>query len=187
MGYFAVLDTETNWKNEVMSIGIVLADEITMEPFRGKYIVIDPAYKKGGLFSSVLFIDSVRVNRICSYQQAIEDILDWFALYGVKKIFAYNAGFDFSHLPQLQEFEWYDILRLAAYKEYNSFIHEQMPCFKTGRLKRNYGVEPILQLLSKNEDYREVHNALCDALDELKIMQYLSHPLEVYKVSAIKR
>ena len=26
MDYFAVIDTETNWNNEVMSIGVVIAD-----------------------------------------------------------------------------------------------------------------------------------------------------------------
>lgn len=185
MGYFAVLDTETNWKDEVMSIGIVLADEESFVPFRGKYMIIDPAYKKGGMFANVLFIEKAKVNRICSYKEAMIDIQEWLDSYDVKKIFAYNARFDYCHLPELQGFAWYDILRCAAYKEYNACIREDMPCYKTGRLKRNYGVEAILQLLSKNDAYEEVHNALCDAVDELKIMQHLKLSLESYEIGKI--
>ena len=30
MDYFAVIDTETNWNNEVMSIGAVIAEKICL-------------------------------------------------------------------------------------------------------------------------------------------------------------
>ena len=32
MGYFAVIDTETNWEDQVMSIGSVIADAETFQP-----------------------------------------------------------------------------------------------------------------------------------------------------------
>jgi hypothetical protein len=41
-------------------------------------------------------------------------------------------------------------------------------------------VEPILRMLSGNSNYCETHNAVLDALDELKIMQLLGHDLEKY-------
>ena len=41
-----------------------------------------------------------------------------------------------------------------------------------GRLKSGYGVENVLNLFGER-DYREVHNALCDAVDELRIIKYL--------------
>ena len=31
MDYFAVIDTETNWNNEVMSIGVVIAEKDTFK------------------------------------------------------------------------------------------------------------------------------------------------------------
>lgn len=184
--YFAVLDTETNWKDEVMSIGIVLADEDSYKPIRGKYIIVDPAYKKGGMYSSVLFVDQAKVNRICSYTEAMIDIEDWLQSYGVEKIFAYNARFDYMHLKELQKYSWYDILRIAAYKDTNYCIPEYLPSYKTGRLKSGYGVEPILQMLTQNPSYKEVHNALCDAVDELKIMQNLNLSIEVYEKGRIE-
>ena len=36
---FAVIDTETNWENEVMSAGIVIAEDGTFEPLCYKYII----------------------------------------------------------------------------------------------------------------------------------------------------
>ncbi len=50
-----------------------------------------------------------------------------------------------------------------------------------GRLRHGYGVEPILRLLSGNSAYRETHNALQDALDELTIMELLGHPPAAYR------
>ncbi|MBQ0064724.1 MAG: hypothetical protein KBT48_03095 [Firmicutes bacterium] len=186
MKYFAVLDTETNWNDKVMSIGIVLADAQTFKPIRGKYLIIEPAYKKGGMYESVLFSTQAKLNRICYYKEAMKDICAWLDAYDITQIYAYNAKFDYYHLPELHCYKWFDILRIAAYKPYNFKIDETMSCFKTGRLKRHYGVEPILQLLSGNADYREVHNALCDAVDELKIMQYLNLPLETYEIGSVE-
>ena len=40
-------------------------------------------------------------------------------------------------------------------------------------MKRNYGVQPMMQLLSGNRRYTEVHNALYDAADELELMRLL--------------
>ena len=43
----------------------------------------------------------------------------------------------------------------------------------------------MLQLLSGNPGYRETHNALHDAVDELKIMELLALPLEGYACARI--
>ena len=37
MGKFAVIDTETNWADQVMSIGTVIADSDTFQPIEMKY------------------------------------------------------------------------------------------------------------------------------------------------------
>ena len=49
---FAVIDTETNWNDQVMSIGIVVADEENWKKIDSKYYIIDPEYRVGGMFSS---------------------------------------------------------------------------------------------------------------------------------------
>ena len=54
MDYFAVIDTETNWNNEVMSIGAVIAEKDTFKKVDDLYFIVDPEYKIGGMFSMVL-------------------------------------------------------------------------------------------------------------------------------------
>jgi len=53
-------------------------------------------------------------------------------------------------------------------------------CFRTGRLKRGYGVEAMLRLLSGDRTYCELHNAIHDAVDELEIMKLLGYKPEEY-------
>ena len=43
--HFAVIDTETNWHDEVMSIGIVIADSVNFKPIGAKYYLLDPEVK----------------------------------------------------------------------------------------------------------------------------------------------
>lgn len=83
-------------------------------------------------------------------------------------------------MPEMRSFDWYDIMRLAAYRQSNPKIPASAECCSTGRLKRGYGVEAMLRLLSGNYTYCESHNAFYDALDELEIMRLLRHPITKY-------
>ncbi len=157
---FAVLDTETNWDNEVMSVGVVIAEDGEFESIDEKYIIIDEAAEVGGMFSYALLVKG----------QKPED---------VKSVFAYNASFDSRCLPELRGFVWHDILRMAAYRQHNPAIPPNAECCGTGRLKSGYRVEDMLILFGE-KGYRELHNALTDALDELRIMKYLRHPIHRY-------
>ncbi len=176
----AVIDTETTWDNRVMSIGLVLADSRSFRPLEVKYYVLTPEYLTGGMFSGTLFLDCQAKPLLCSRQEAMADILSWLSQHNITRIFAYNAGFDQGHLPELKALKWYDIMRLAAYRQTNPAIGPQADCCATGRLKRGYGVEAMLRLLSGNRRYCETHNALQDALDELEIMALLHHPITDY-------
>ena len=136
------------------------------------------------MFSGVLShgdIKGIRTGRKNAMDQIKKSLTDK----GIAKIFAYNGRFDLSHLPELGGFEWYDIMRVAAYKQFNKAIPDSLPCCKTGRLKTNYGVEPILRILSGENLYSEVHNAVYDAMDELRIMELLKLPLSDYEVAKI--
>ena len=57
MEAFAVIDTETNWSDQVMSIGTIIADAETFRLIDAKYHVLTPEYLVGGMFSDTLFID----------------------------------------------------------------------------------------------------------------------------------
>ena len=184
--YFAALDTETNWNNEVMSIGIVIAERDTFKKVDDIYFIFDPEYKVGGMFSMVLPVKGRKPKDILlSRKMSMEKIYSLFEKYQVKNLFAYNASFDKNLLKELTTYNWFDIMRIAAYKQYNEKIPASVECCKTGKMKRNYGVEPMMQLLSGNRRYMEVHNALCDAVDELEIMRLLGKSLEDYSVAKL--
>lgn len=104
---------------------------------------------------------------------AMKRIKEVFEKYCIKNLFAYNGAFDKNLLNELSSYRWFDIMKIAAYKQYNPKIYDGIECYKTGKMKRNYGVEPMMQLLTGNSKYRETHNALYDANDELEIMRLL--------------
>ncbi len=186
MDKFAVIDTETNWDDEVMSIGVVVADAETKKEIDSIYYIIEPEYRVGGMYSNALQFDEKNAC-VTNRRQALKGIKEWLNTYGVKKFFAYNACFDRKHLPEYSEYEWYDIMRLAAYRQYNRAIPDSVDCCKTGKLKRGYGVENILRMLSKNVGYNETHNALSDAQDELKIMELLGCDIGEYGIVVLEK
>lgn len=182
----AVIDTETNWNDQVMSIGVVIADASTYEKVSDIYYIFNEESRVGGMFSDVLM--KVKKGKIkkASRKEAMSEVIDFLNNNNVKKLFAYNASFDKSHLKELDGFSWYDIMRIAAYKQYNDKIPKDADCFKTGKLKRNYGVEPITRMLSGDDSYYEVHNALLDANDELNIMRLLGKDISTYDEAELR-
>lgn len=181
---FAVIDTETNWNDEVMSIGVVVADSETKRKIDSCYYIIDPEYRVGGMFANELRLNQEGIH-ITSRKNALKEIKQWLDTYHVQQLFAYNASFDKRHLPEYAAYKWYDIMRLAAYRQYNRAIPDSADCYKTGRLKRGYGVEDILKMLCRDKRYSETHNAVLDAEDELRIMQLLEYDIKDYKIAMI--
>ena len=180
----AVIDTETNWRDEVMSLGVALADAVSYKCLEKRYYIFEPECMVGGMFSNVMYIRDASAIR-CRRYEAVEDLEQYLVSNNVSKIFAYNARFDYGHLPELQNFEWFDIMRIAAYKQYNRAIPDFRPCCKTGRLKSDYGVQSITRLLAGDNSYSETHNAVFDAMDELKIMELMGVPLYEYEIARI--
>ena len=181
----AVLDTETNWDDEVMSLGIAIAGASSFYLEKVAYYIFPSAARRGGLFEAML---SLYGDRACRLERA-EGMAALDALlrrYGVRSVFAYNARFDAARLPELGGYQWFDIMRIAAYRQYNPHIPPGADCCVSGRLRRGFGVEPILRMITADDAYRETHNALRDALDELKIMQLLGLPLEAYGPARIR-
>lgn len=180
---FAIIDTETNWDNEVMSVGVVVAST-TFKVLGRRYYVLTPEVEVGGMFSNAISLPGQQ-HYLCSRDVMAEDVHDFLAKFRVRSIFAYNAKFDYGMLPELSAYDWYDIMRLAAYRQYNEAIPHACECYGTGRMKSGYGVESIFQMLSGNLHYYEKHNALQDAEDELEIMMMLGHTVEEYDVALI--
>ena len=180
MDRFAVIDTETTWGDDVMSIGVVIADRESFEAVDERYYVLTPYNMHGGMYSGALYAKGVRPHLECCRPDATSD-LDGFLLdHGISSVFAYNASFDRRHLPELAGYDWYDIMKVAAYRQHNPGIPNEADCCRTGRLRRGYGVESVYRMLSGDRSYNETHNALTDAADELTIMKMLRRCLEEY-------
>ena len=182
MAYFAVIDTETNWRNQVMSIGVVVADSGRFAAVESKYYVLTPEVAVGGMYLDAVWMEEAGEPVVCTRRQAMEELARWFRELGVRDVFAYNATFDRNHMPELSGLRWHDIMAKAAYRQHNRALPASAEYCSTGRLKRGYGVEPMLRLLSGNRTYRESHNALLDAMDELEILRLLGYRPGAYDV-----
>lgn len=186
MSRFAVIDTETTWSDAVMSIGIVIADSVTFELIDKRYYILTPFKDHGGMYTHALYANGIKPDLECSRQKAMVALRHFLSANEATAMFAYNATFDFRHLPELSHLAWYDIMKVAAYRQHNPRIPDCAECFGTGRMKRGYGVESIYRMLSEELEYCELHNALTDAMDELTIMKLLDHEMGKYALARIK-
>ncbi len=187
MSVFAVIDTETTWNDEVMSIGVVTADAKDFRLLDRRYYILTPFKYHGGMYTYALYAGNIRPDLESKRELIISELTAFLKNNKITSILAYNALFDYGHLPELSFFDWFDIMKIAAYRQYNSKIPEDADCFKTGRLKRGFGVESIYRMLSGDNSYQELHNALTDAKDELTIMKLLGVEFETYKSAQINK
>ncbi|MGN0483859.1 MAG: hypothetical protein ACI4HI_09940 [Lachnospiraceae bacterium] len=181
----AVIDTETTFSNDVMSIGIVIADSGNFRIKGRLYLLIEPFYKMPAMFSYAIYHGRTKADGIVDRSKAISMINEFMRKNCADSFYAYNGRFDKSHLPELSCYKWYDIMRIAAYRQFNPCISSDKPCCSTGRLKSGYNVECIYNMLSGGPAYFESHNAVMDAEDELKIMAMLGHDISVYEIAKI--
>ena len=79
MGKFAVIDTETNWADQVMSIGCCIADEDSFKLIDAKYHILPLECQIGGMYESTLYIETPVPPILCTRAEAIADLQSWFA------------------------------------------------------------------------------------------------------------
>ena len=182
----AVVDAELNKNNEVMSVGAVVADSETFEISDERYFIITPENLEGGMFLKELRTGDCINAPAVSREEALQRIAFFLRDNNVKAIYAYNAAFDRGMLPELAEFTWYDIMKLAAYKKYNPAIGQAEACDKNGRLKKDFGVGSMIRRMTGDVSFTETHNALYDARDELKVMELLDRPVSDYEFARVE-
>ncbi len=176
---FAVIDVETNWNNEAMSIGVVVADSADFALVDQRYFVLRPECDVGGMYSDRLQLADEQMITLCSRDAAVDETESLFAHYGVADIFAYNAPFDRNCMAELHRYVWHDILPTAANRNTNVRLPDNCEYFSTGLLKHGRSLQNVLRMVFDSQ-YTETHNALRDARDELLLMRILGQPLEVY-------
>lgn len=165
-----------------MTIGGVVANE-QFEIVDQIYLMSFGAYMQGGLYKDRVYKTSFAPKKMHT-NEMIKEIRRFYDEHGCEMVFAYNAPFDKKLIESLPQDQWYDIMKIAAYKQNNPYLPEREEYCSTGRLKKDYNAERIFKLLSGNEGYKELHNAYQDACDELGIMRMMKVPIDAYREKA---
>lgn len=165
-----------------MTIGAVVAND-QFEIIDQIYLMSFGAYMQGGLYKDRVYKTSFCPNEMHT-PEMLETIRKFYDKHNCEMVFAYNAPFDKKLITSLPPDQWYDIMKIAAYRQYNPHLPDNEEYCGTGRLKKDYNAERLYKLLSGNKDYKEMHNAFQDACDELAIMKLMKVPLDVYKQNA---
>ncbi|MDW2906243.1 hypothetical protein R7V41_00710 [Mesomycoplasma ovipneumoniae] len=181
----AVIDVETNYDNEVFSVGVVIADSADFQWFDKEYWIIENNLKVGGMYARNIWAPlplefREEINVVKTRQEMIAQLIHFLKSYEVKNWFSYTK-FDFRHLPELHKsFEHNDISIFAKSKQFNKHIPLNAELTKNGDLKSGWNAQNIYRMLTKDQSYIETHNALLDAMDELRIMELLGLDIETF-------
>ncbi|WP_010320977.1 hypothetical protein [Mesomycoplasma ovipneumoniae] len=181
----AVIDVETNYENEVFSVGVVIADSADFQWFDKQYWIIKNNWKVGGMYAHNIWVPlpvefREEINVVKTHQEMIAQLIHFLKSYKVKNWFSYTK-FDFRHLPELHKsFEHNDISIFAKSKQFNKHIPLNAELTKKGDLKSGWNAQNIYRMLTKDQSYIETHNALLDAMDELRIMELLGLDIETF-------
>lgn len=165
-----------------MTVGAVVAND-QFEIVDQIYLMSFGAYMQGGLYKDRVYKTSLCPNKMHT-SEMLETIRKFYDKHGCEMVFAYNAPFDKKLITSLPPDQWYDIMKIAAYRQHNPHLPDDEEYCGTGRLKKDYNAERLFKLLSGNKNYKEMHNAFQDACDELAIMKMMKVPIEVYKQNA---
>lgn len=179
---FLVVDTETTYQRKLMTVGAVVADE-NFDVKNKIYLMSFGAYMQGGLYKDRVYKTALCPNKMHT-SEMLETIKKFYDDNGCEMVFAYNAPFDKNLLTSLPSDKWCDIMKIAAYKQFNPYLPADEEYYGTGRLKKDYNAQRIFRLLSGNKNYEEMHNAYQDACDELGIMAMMKVPIDVYLKNA---
>ncbi|WP_458615922.1 hypothetical protein [Mesomycoplasma ovipneumoniae] len=183
--YIAVIDVESNYNNEIFSVGVVIADSTNFKLIDKKYWIIENNWKVGGKYVDKTFaplpLKFIEESIILQTRKEITvRLISFLDIYKVKNWFSYT-NYDFRLLPELHKsFEYNDISIVAKNKRFNKYIPLNAETTKNGDLKKGWDVENIYRMVTKNENYLETHNALLDAIDELRIMESLNVGIETF-------
>ena len=96
-----VIDTETTWENNLMTVGAVAANS-NFEILDMFYGGIDSALKRGGKYSYIVKEKKLEMDRTTE-DKLLTSLYEFYKKNNCEKIFAYNATFDKRLLPSLPD------------------------------------------------------------------------------------
>lgn len=123
-------------------------------------------------------LDRGEITSVASEEDAIQVIRNLCQFYEVKYVMAYNSGFDFVKTKcreLLDEFEFIDIYLMALQtithlKGYGKFCNEHEMYSKSGKTCSTTA-EAVYAFITNNQEYKEEHTALNDAMIEMEIFK----------------
>ena len=200
MEKFIVLDTETTNSLDdpiVYDVGFAVVDENGKIFEKHSYVVAD-VFLDCDLMSYAYFAEKIpqywediksgrrKLRRFSTIYFILRDVCEQ---YGVKKIFAHNARFDYLSLTTTQRYltgskyrfflpwgvEVCDTLKMSREvlknnADYRSFCEKNGFVFGNNRLR--FTAEVIYRFLTGNVDFEESHTGLEDVLIEKEILRY---------------
>lgn len=206
----AVIDVETTWHDEVMSIGAVIVDT------RDKYRILDVAYwlvspfcYQPAMFSGAIELSMVKESSFfyqkgnCildsvtetedTFENCIAGLKALLDRYYVSSCFAYNGHFDKRHLLDLDGVVWFDLVVPFTSYDLNPYLSsEKIPGENLGfgkagvRLVKEYSFFDIMRHIPGCKRYRETHNGCVDAFEEAMAMQMMKLPRDEYRIGWLR-
>lgn len=206
----AVIDVETTWRDEVMSIGAVIVD--TQDKYRIleiAYWLVTPFCYQPAMFSRAIDLSMVKErsffykkgNRVLdsvtekedSFEKCIAGLQALLDCHDVSSCFAYNGHFDKRHLLDIDGVAWFDLVVPFTSYDLNPYISSQkippenLGVGKAGlRLVKEYSFFNIMRYIPGCKRYYETHNGCVDAFEEAMAMQMMKLPRDEYRISWIR-
>ena len=84
----------------------------------------------------------------------------------------------------MQNYHWYDIIKVAAHKQYNYKLPDNLMFNDQGRLLYKCNIKDLMEILTKTYFYYTNH-ALYDTLDIARIMKIVDLNINVYDCAKI--
>ena len=129
---FVVMDTETNWCNEVMSIGVAIANCETFELIDTRYYILNPEYLIGGMFSAVLQINGNPPAIECNRREAVCDLEKWLEKYNEpQKLFRIKVN---ETVQLVRNRQWLSVLGRCFHKLpgfLQECVDDEVPCISS--------------------------------------------------------
>lgn len=182
LDFFAIIDTKTNYYGNAISIGVVVVNS-HFEIQQAQYYLIpeelihDHNHKDD---FDIIHVYKTYFGRLFDCENHIRTLMNQ---YNITNIYAYNAFYVKKSLPEMNNYNWFDIAKVATYKQYNHELPLDADYDENGQLLR-YAMKNVIELMMKTY-YKCVNHALYNALDELKIMKLIGLPIEKYSHTKI--
>ncbi len=179
----AIISVKTNSMGHAIAIGVAVIDANQWQLQQAQYYIISDELLCYYTYDNI-YLSHVYKSYFGKLGDVENHIRKTLTKYQITNIYAYNAQFVCKTCPGLHMYYWYDIMKIAAYKQYNSYLPSNIDYLDNGRIKYKYNIPHIMEYLNISY-FRYVDHALYDVLDELRIMKTLNININTYDIAHV--